>query len=241
MLVKCGMVVLAIGATACGLLTLRQSRLQAASELAQAQIRIGASDEHLWALRSQIAARVTPGNVERMAQSVGPLRPIAFPPMVAPAPGDALPTLTLAPRVQGAPGGPVVLVSNSPSIKHAPSTSPAPTSATRPNARDAGPVTKLIEAPSSKKSAPAPKAGTKPGAKPKTSPAKPNPDTLLRASAGSKAGTTQVALATSPSLSKPSATTKTPKPSGAAQTNAAKKPKATPAKPTQLAIAPSRP
>lgn len=121
MLIKCGMLVLTIGATACGLLTLRQARLQAASELAQSQIRIGKSDERLWALRSQIAAQVTPSNVERMAQSMGPLRPIIAPPAVLPQPGESLPVLASSDAPDAAlPPGVRVVVNTASSAPSAP-------------------------------------------------------------------------------------------------------------------------
>jgi hypothetical protein len=72
-------VVLTLGVCGCTLLALRQSRLQVASELAQTQLRIDREDEQLWILRSRIAARVTPSEVERMAADVGPLRPLVAP------------------------------------------------------------------------------------------------------------------------------------------------------------------
>jgi len=70
-------VVLALGACGSGLLALRQSRLQVASELTAAQLRINAADERLWLLRARIAERVTPERIELMAADVGPLHPIA--------------------------------------------------------------------------------------------------------------------------------------------------------------------
>jgi hypothetical protein len=76
---KLAAVVLALGACGCTLLALRQSRLQVASEIAQTQIRINQEDERLWVLRARIAERVTPEQVEQMAQGVGPLRPLVPP------------------------------------------------------------------------------------------------------------------------------------------------------------------
>lgn len=76
MFAKLVVVVIALGACACGLLAMRQSRLQAASELAQVQLRISKLDQELWDLRSEIAGRVTPQHIERMALDVGPLRPM---------------------------------------------------------------------------------------------------------------------------------------------------------------------
>ena len=227
MLVKCGMVVLAIGATACGLLTIRQSRLQAASELAQAQLRISTSDEKLWALRSQIAERVTPGNVERMAASVGPLKPIAAPPMLTP--DQVIPGLA---EVEGVPGAPrrVRIVSNTASSQR---DLPRPTDTISPAAKTVEEPVEL--APGAK---PAAKAGAKPLAKPRpkrAAPPKASPDTLLRANAAAKQGATQVAGAKSPAS-----------PSGkparrAATISAAKKHKSTEPRATLIAMQPERP
>lgn len=79
MFAKLVAVVVALGACGCTLLALRQSRLQVASEIAQTQIRINQEDERLWVLRARIAERVTPEQVEQMANLVGPLRPLVAP------------------------------------------------------------------------------------------------------------------------------------------------------------------
>jgi hypothetical protein len=78
-------VVLALGACACTLLALRQSRLEVASELAQTQLRIQQEDERLWVLRARIAERITPSEVERLAADI-PLRPLVDPVMAPPKP-----------------------------------------------------------------------------------------------------------------------------------------------------------
>jgi hypothetical protein len=72
-------VVVSLGACGSTLLALRQSRLQVASEIAQTQIRISQEDERLWILRAKIAERVTPEQVEQMANAVGTLRPLVPP------------------------------------------------------------------------------------------------------------------------------------------------------------------
>jgi hypothetical protein len=69
-------VILAIGVVACALLTLRQHRLQAAHELAEIERRVAEHDRVLWRLRVEIATRVTPQRVHRLAQALGPLAPI---------------------------------------------------------------------------------------------------------------------------------------------------------------------
>jgi hypothetical protein len=224
------MVVLAIGATACGLLTLRQSRLQAASELAQAQLRIGTSDERLWALRSQIAERVTPSNVERMAASVGPLKPIIAPPLAIPSPGDALPKLAYESDVPGAPRK-LQIVSNTASGQRD----------LAPAAEAVGPVAKVMRtpetntAPKADSKSPS-KAGAKPAAKPapsgkKATPTKPPPvDTLIRADAGGS----PVKVALAATSKKPAASAKASEKPGAKATVKAAGKAANSAKPTTV-------
>lgn len=73
---KCVLVILAVGATGCTLLALRQSRLQAASEMVRIQLDIREQDEELWLLRTQIAQQVTPDQVRQMMSGVGPLEPM---------------------------------------------------------------------------------------------------------------------------------------------------------------------
>jgi hypothetical protein len=73
---KVVLLVIAVGAGACVLLAMRQSRLQVASELAQSQLRVCEADERLWLLRSQVASAVTPQSVERLARALGPMKPI---------------------------------------------------------------------------------------------------------------------------------------------------------------------
>lgn len=59
-------IIIAIGLTACGLLSMRQARLQAVHELADAQLRIWRHDEQLLLLRAKIAQRITPDGVRDM-------------------------------------------------------------------------------------------------------------------------------------------------------------------------------
>ena len=66
MLAKLATIIVAIGLTACGLLAMRQARLQAAHELAQAQLRIARVDERLLALHALIADEITPGRVRKL-------------------------------------------------------------------------------------------------------------------------------------------------------------------------------
>lgn len=85
MFAKLAAIILALGILGCTLLAMRQQRLQAAHELAEAQLRIRKSDEHLWFLRTQIARRLNPESIRGMATGAGPLRPIASPaPLIVP-------------------------------------------------------------------------------------------------------------------------------------------------------------
>ena len=63
---------------ACGgwLLSLRHERVQALSELTQAQLRINRQDERLWMLRTQVAERITPPRIEALAAGLVDLQPI---------------------------------------------------------------------------------------------------------------------------------------------------------------------
>ncbi len=73
-------IVTVIFATAlCGawLLALRQERTQTLSEMTQAQLRINRQDQHLWMLRTKIAQRITPPQVEKMTAGLIDLHPIA--------------------------------------------------------------------------------------------------------------------------------------------------------------------
>lgn len=79
---KLVVVVLTIGACACTLLSIRQARLQAAHELARAQLRVHEADDRLWAVRAEIGRRVVPDHVRQMADALGSFRPML------PLPGD---------------------------------------------------------------------------------------------------------------------------------------------------------
>lgn len=82
---KLAITIVALGAFACALLAMRQSRLQAASEIAQAQLRIQKLDDELLRARSEIARRLAPHELEALTRTVGPLKPIIV--------GEPLPTL----------------------------------------------------------------------------------------------------------------------------------------------------
>lgn len=78
MFAKVAIVIIALGICACSLLALRQARLQAANELAEARLRVRAIDERVSRTRTAIAGRVTPEQVESMTEWVDePLVPLA--------------------------------------------------------------------------------------------------------------------------------------------------------------------
>lgn len=76
MFAKLCVLILGGGACAAGLLSLRQQRLDAVHEMIVLQGRMTSLDRDLLTLRTRIASLVTPGRVERMALTLGPLRPL---------------------------------------------------------------------------------------------------------------------------------------------------------------------
>lgn len=76
MFAKLAAVIVSMGLVACILLAVRQQRVQAAHEMADVQRRVMEHDRTLWHLRAEIAARVTPGQVEKAAKRLGPTAPI---------------------------------------------------------------------------------------------------------------------------------------------------------------------
>lgn len=73
MFAKLALIILTIGAVAATLLAARQQRLYAVHESAEAMRRIAEHDRTLWRLRGEIADRVTPDKVKKMADHFGPL------------------------------------------------------------------------------------------------------------------------------------------------------------------------
>lgn len=74
---KLAFLILALGIVAGVLLVNRQLRIQSAHELADAQRRVAQHDRTLWRLRAEIAARITPQQVQTAAARLGPLLPIS--------------------------------------------------------------------------------------------------------------------------------------------------------------------
>lgn len=77
MLAKIVFLIVSMATIACTVLAIRQSRLQTASEIVQAQVRINAMDERLAALRIAVAERVAPEKVREMAADMADLIPLA--------------------------------------------------------------------------------------------------------------------------------------------------------------------
>ena len=77
MFAKLAVVILSFAACGAWLLSLRHERVQALSEATQAQLRIDRKDERLWMLRTKIAQRITPPQIEQMTAGLIDLQPIA--------------------------------------------------------------------------------------------------------------------------------------------------------------------
>lgn len=76
MFAKLTLFILALGAVACGLLTLRQQRLDAVHDMAVLHGRIAQLDRDLLVVRVQIARAISPGKVEQLAAKLGPVVPM---------------------------------------------------------------------------------------------------------------------------------------------------------------------
>jgi len=69
--------ILSVGAVAAAQLGIRTARLQLANASARATERVEEHDKTLWRLRSEIASRITPEQVEHRVLALGPLRPVS--------------------------------------------------------------------------------------------------------------------------------------------------------------------
>lgn len=78
-LFKLGLVVLSIGVCALSMLVMRQSRLQAAHEVTQTQLRIQRADEQLWKMRADIAGLANPSRIRELAGNLGPMHALINP------------------------------------------------------------------------------------------------------------------------------------------------------------------
>lgn len=80
--------ILALGATACGLLVVRQQRIQTVHELASVSRRIDELERTRWDLRIAIARATTPQRVETLAARFEP-QPTALAHLSRPNPSEA--------------------------------------------------------------------------------------------------------------------------------------------------------
>lgn len=77
MFAKLCVLVVGIGVIACGLLSLRQARVQLGHEAAVALTKVERHDHDLWVLRGAIASKTTPQSIQARAESkFGVLAPI---------------------------------------------------------------------------------------------------------------------------------------------------------------------
>jgi len=76
--------ILATALTAAGLLVVRQQRLHAVYEMTRAIDRAAQDERATWRLRAEISRRLSPRDLRRMAEILGPLQPV--PREVAPGP-----------------------------------------------------------------------------------------------------------------------------------------------------------
>jgi hypothetical protein len=71
MFAKLLIIIVAIGAAACALLVVRQQRVELAHDVAMTHNRLLQHESALWDLRTEIAARVRPGDVRLLVDRMG--------------------------------------------------------------------------------------------------------------------------------------------------------------------------
>jgi cell division protein FtsL len=64
-------IVVALGATALGLLALRQQRYEVSNEISRTHNRIVEQERAQWRMRAQVAARSTPADIRKAAERQG--------------------------------------------------------------------------------------------------------------------------------------------------------------------------
>jgi len=101
MFAKLLVIILAIGAAACALLVVRQQRVELAHQVAMTHNRLLQHERALWDLRTEIAGRVRPGDVQNLVDQMGG----------AWSPIPASPELRHVPTISEDPLTPGVLVS----------------------------------------------------------------------------------------------------------------------------------
>jgi len=73
---KLGALIAALALTAAGLLVVRQQRLQAVSDMAQAVERAAEMERQCWRIRIEIAQRIEPDEFEEALAGLGPMAPL---------------------------------------------------------------------------------------------------------------------------------------------------------------------
>lgn len=71
MFVKLACVIVCAGVTGMVLLSLRQDRLQAANEFAEARLRVRMLNEQVSTIRAELAMQITPDRIESLADELG--------------------------------------------------------------------------------------------------------------------------------------------------------------------------
>ena len=109
MFVKIVVLIVSLGVCACTLLALRQARLQAANELAEARLRVRTIDERISMVRTEIAPHVTPIEVRQMTRELqdllGPFVPMVESHANAASKSSPLDTSAAAGRADSVAGG----------------------------------------------------------------------------------------------------------------------------------------
>ena len=75
MVAKLAVLIISVALVAGALLAVRQQRIMAAHEMIRAHARIVERERDLWRLRVDIAQHLSPGRIEQIASSLGPMRP----------------------------------------------------------------------------------------------------------------------------------------------------------------------
>ncbi|MCA9293309.1 MAG: hypothetical protein KDA20_05790 [Phycisphaerales bacterium] len=79
MLYKLALLVLAIAATGAGLLTVRQQRLEAVHDMAEALDRAAVLEREVWRMRIEAARLTSPEHAQQLLVQIGETRPVVTP------------------------------------------------------------------------------------------------------------------------------------------------------------------
>ena len=105
MFAKLALIIVVVGLTGCAMLAMRQARLQAAHELAEAQLRIGQHDDRLLVLYAEIANLISPDQVVAQVQQHGlmlePAVDVGWDPLIDDGPLEMSPTWSVPAEDRG--------------------------------------------------------------------------------------------------------------------------------------------